>query len=743
LSLTSKYGILAFISLFISAATVAQQKVSITLLDSRTSTPVSYAHLCFEDQKTGKQSYIFTDNAGKAEREIQIPSVLAISMMGYRTKIDTLTNSGVFTILLEPSLFDLDEVVVTAQMTPRKVDQSIYQVKVLNSKLISEKSASTLSGLLSNELNLRISQDGSLGSTMTLNGLGGEHVKILIDGVPVIGRMDGNIDLNQINLSNVDHVEIVEGPMSVQYGSNALAGAINIITKENTRNKFLASASTYYESVGIYNGNASIAVNQKGNSFSLDGGRNFFSGFSRPDTSRSQQWKPKEQLFANTFYSLNKNNLKFRTDAKIFRETILAKGEVRGKYDIWALDNYFITNRITTKSMLSGPLSDNSNFDVMVSWSGYSRIKNTYRKDMTTLEKTISSAESLQDTTAFSAILSRGNLSWQPKSGKIALQTGFDLNYESGKGKRILDKDQTMGDYAVFVSSQYNPSTKLNFQPGFRVAYNTRYHAPVVPSLNIKWSPVKDLSYRMSYVRGFRAPSLKELYLYFVDINHDVRGNPDLKAEYSHNINASVQYDKAYNSNYLGFELNGFDNIVDNKIDLVNDSANIYSYANINDFRSIGFNLKLKYRLHPRFNLSLGISRTGTYSSISSLPHTLDNYIFSTDYTAEFRYDLFSSGTNISAFYKYNGRYPYYYLNADNNIKIGSMNSYNSLDISLNKSFFKKNLMLSAGGKNLFNVTNVPKSGAGAQAHSGGDGNSPVGWGRTFFIGLNYKFATY
>ena len=120
-----------------------------------------------------------------------------------------------------------------------------------------------------------------------------------------------------------------------------------------------------------------------------------------------------------------------------------------------------------------------------------------------------------------------------------------------------------------------------------------------------------------------------------------------------------------------------------------------------------------------------------------------DNYIYSTDYTAEFRYDLFHYGMNLSAFYKYNGRYPYYYLSSDDRIAVGTMDPYSSLDISVNKSFFKKNLMLSAGGKNLFNVTNIPKSGAGMSAHSGGDTNSPVGWGRTFFIGLSYKFGTY
>ena len=724
----------------------AQQNLTIVLLDKNSSEPVPFAHVCFEDQQTGKQFYQMSDVNGRAAQPYQGRTVVAVSVMGYKTRMDTINTYGSYTFMLEPAFFDMDEVVITAQMSPKRVDQSIYQVKVINSKLISEKAASNLADLLSGELNLRVSQDGALGSSMSLNGLGGEHVKILIDGVPVIGRLNGNIDLSQLNLNNVDHIEIVEGPMSVQYGSNALAGAINIITKENTRNKLLTSVKTYYESVGIYNASASLDINQKSHFFSVNGGRNFFGGFSRPDTARTQLWKPKEQYFSEGSYVFRKNNMVIRADGKFFRETILNKGKVRGTYEIWALDNYFVTDRYTTKAQfINNHIGENGRIDIMGSWSGYSRIKNTYRKDLTSLAEIISSDATLQDTTIFSSFLSRGSYAWQPESKKVAIQTGFDVNYETGEGKRILNGTQSMGDYAAFISTEYNPSKRISFQPGFRFAYNTRYKAPIVPSINLKWSPVNDFDVRLSYVRGFRAPSLKELYLYFVDINHDVRGNPDLQSENSHNMNASVLIDRDWSNNFYGLEINTFSNIIKNKIDLVNDSATVYSYANINEFRSIGFNLKLKYKLHPRLNVSLGIARTGTFSSIAEIERKIDNFSFSTDYAGEFRYDMFNNGTNLSLFYKYNGKYPYYYRNSEDAVALGYMDPYSSLDISVTKSFLKKNLMLSIGGKNLFNITNIPKVGANGAAHSGGDGGgtSPVGWGRTFFIGLNYKFGTF
>ncbi|MDV7396233.1 TonB-dependent receptor plug domain-containing protein, partial [Arthrospira platensis SPKY1] len=91
----------------------------------------------------------------------------------------------------------MDEVVVTGQYTPQPVDKSIFRVKVIGAKTIGQKASNNLGELMAGELNIRTSFDGALGSRIMLQGLGGEHIKFLIDGVPLIGRMNGNIDLGQ------------------------------------------------------------------------------------------------------------------------------------------------------------------------------------------------------------------------------------------------------------------------------------------------------------------------------------------------------------------------------------------------------------------------------------------------------------------------------------------------------------------------------------------------------------------
>ena len=77
-----------------------------------------------------------------------------------------------------------------------------------------------------------------------------ENVKIMVDGIPIIGRLDGNIDLGQINLDNIERVEIIEGPMSVSYGSDALGGVINLITKKSQVKTYNLLLSQQFETKG-------------------------------------------------------------------------------------------------------------------------------------------------------------------------------------------------------------------------------------------------------------------------------------------------------------------------------------------------------------------------------------------------------------------------------------------------------------------------------------------------------------
>ena len=142
------------------------------------------------------------------------------------------------TFYLEKNNFIVDEVFVTGQIKPTILSDVIQKSIIISKKDIEMQAANNLKDLLEKQLNMSVTVDNILGSSVSIQGISGQNVKILIDGVPVIGRLNGNIDLTQINLNNIERVEIIEGPLSVDYGTDALAGTINLITDKQLNDGF-------------------------------------------------------------------------------------------------------------------------------------------------------------------------------------------------------------------------------------------------------------------------------------------------------------------------------------------------------------------------------------------------------------------------------------------------------------------------------------------------------------------------
>jgi outer membrane receptor for ferrienterochelin and colicins len=599
--------------------------------------------------------------------------------------------------------------------------------------------ANDLAELLSNELNIKINNDPSTGSSLELFGISGENIKILIDGVPVIGRLDGNIDLSQINLDNVEHIEIVEGPMSVSYGSNALGGVINIITKENKYAKFASNIKTYYENVGQYNVSGDISFKGKNSGYTVSGSRQFFSGFSLNDSSRSQTWKPKLQYNLGLKYNYSKNNFKIQNNLSYFNETLWNKGNLLGPYFIKAYDNWFYTNRLSENLQITKKINDNSALNLTLAYSYYDRKKVRYLKNLTNLENILTPNESDHDTVIFHAFMMRGIYNNFQKDKKVNYQIGVDLNHEFALGKRIKNSSDDIGDYAAFASMQWKAFKDFMFQPAFRVSYNTKYSSPITPSINLKYK-LKKYIFRLSYARGFRAPSLKELNLYFYDSNHQIEGNENLKAERSHNFNAVVSHKNELFKKPIEIEFKMFYNKIENMISLVQVSQNNalhYRNENIGQFQNHGLQLDFSLKLNNKIRLSSGASIVGN----NDAQFENENYVYNTNFNSALNVKLLKNTMNLSVFYKLIGSYPQYYFDENSNIDIFYSDPYHNLDITLDKVFFNRSLKIAIGAKNIFDNTVINMANT-AGSHSG-SATSLVGWGRTFFASVSYKFYKY
>ena len=114
----------------------------------------------------------------------------------------------------EASIFkEIQEVVITGQLSDRTTDKAVHKVRIIDLQKVNPGLFTNLGQLLEKEIGISISQDVFLGSSASIQGLSGQNVKILINSIPVIGRLNGNIDLSQISLNNIDRIEIIEGPL--------------------------------------------------------------------------------------------------------------------------------------------------------------------------------------------------------------------------------------------------------------------------------------------------------------------------------------------------------------------------------------------------------------------------------------------------------------------------------------------------------------------------------------------------
>ncbi len=640
------------------------------------------------------------------------------------------------------SLQSLEELVVTGQYEANSLTKSVLKVKVIDAKRIELQGAFSLQQVLANELNVRIIQDPILGSSLQLQGVGGNNIKILMDGVPVVGRENGNIDLSQINLQNVERIELVEGPMSVNFGTDALGGVINIITKKQKANTRTARLGAYAESIGQYNANLALGSSNAKNSLLFAANRNFFGGFSEDPNSRNKLWKPRTQYNADLSYTRFIEKGSFRWTNQFFNEIIMDRGVPNIDWtQAIALDRQYQTTRLTSSFFYEKKHNGKRNINVVGAYNGYMRRFNTFVKDLTNLSEQLVAEPFEHDTNWFHQVMSRGTYANVAFSQKLSYQMGYEFNHEFFFGSRVQNQSVNMGDYNLFASTEWKPFKHFLVRPAIRIIYHTQYDAPLVPSINFKYDLREALIFRGSYARGFRAPSLKELHLEFVDAAHNIRGNKQLNAETSDNFQLGLSYSHKWVSKIFRFEPILFYNKIQNMIDLArvgNGNDALFQYVNVNNFTSYGTAVNLEYRTEP-YQVSLGYSLTGRKNELAF--YEPSNLIF---YAHEWRLNtsvfIKKHNLNFNYFCKFNGRFQIYQYNfRQNDVSLSYINPFALMDFTVNKTMLKQRLSITVGLKNMLNIINV-NANLSSGPHGAASGNAAAGMGRTAFVGINYNF---
>lgn len=690
-------------------------------------------------------------------------------MSGFKLKYSTLTLLCILlcsTLIISQEALDsfdlsinLDDVVITGQYAPTHYSNSLYKIKVIKTDQIKSRAFTTLDQVLQFDSNIKIQYDPALGNSIKLRGVESNSVAILIDGVPIIGRLDGAIDLSQISMANIERVEIIEGTQSLLYGNNATGGVINLISKKSQLKKIETELSALAETNGVQNlmlrtglRHKQFLLNLHGNYLNdqnmIDDSLRVFETFEFEDGNsmnvKKYPWNPKIQWSSGASLRYDfLDNHRLILSSKWTTEEVRNLGELRRpQFMPYALDEVYSTQRYDYSLHYDGQLTDSKYLQIDFAYNQFYRslTNERYEFELGAIDPEMSTV----DSSFFDAQFFKVMYSDQIKP-KWQYMIGGQYNNESGEGERIenLTEGESLEikEASVFTQIKFAPSKNFTSSIGTRNLWNRNYGFISSPSFQAKWD-FTPFSLKFGYSHGFRSPGLKELYLNFIDVNHDVVGNPDLEAEKSVDYNLSLEWAKKKKDLNLSASANVFHTVIDNKIILAQINDTRFTYQNLEQFISKGVGIQLgssyrNFQLDYQSNL-IFIDNDLTLNSQEV--GSITNF----DMSTTLQYRIPKIPVNVSVAHRYFNSQVSYFLDAFNELRQSILAPYQFLDANIQTKLFNDNLSIAIGAKNLLDNFRIGVNNANVSLNHtdmSNDALQIVNKGRSFFISLNYNFG--
>ncbi len=684
---------------------------------------------------------------GKAWFEYSLPEVMVdVKMHGYKNKKAFLssTQGSSSLILLTPDTTTTPEAIVQAARSVQNLSQThLRKTTVRRSSELESlvPAATTVQDLVSTISAAQPIDDPVLGSSVGLNGLGGQNVKLLIDGQPVAGRMSGNVDMSSFSLSDIQAVQVYFGPQSIIYGSDASGGLINLISFEHEK-KTQAFIQSYLESIGRYNIDGHFNFKLKDNHVGIKLGRYYFDGFSVYDSLKRQKtWLPKEQYFAGLQWRkkwlLKKGTFlaQFRNDYYI--EYLYNPGEPQisnTQQTATAFDYKYTTHRDNGALTLSY-WGAKWKHNLQTSFSSFNRRSRTYFLDFVQESK-----EEIQNGNTpydeYSLLQSRYIA--QNRSDKLGVQLGTEINLESGDGDKFV-QTQKRTEAALFGMLDYRIAN-WHILPGIRWSYFSTSPSKFIPALQVT-NELSDKWYlEFGYTYAYRVPTLKEMHLSFVDANHNIKGNPDLQAESTHSMSAGLRYSLEKLWYKLGLKWTSTYYDTDDKIVLASQltAPNAYTYQNIESIQNLSHNLDINFApLIEGQSLELISSTNWLYFLKYGDAQNLHS--FNQSFRAKWGYSKWQLGITLNSKTSLSQRV--FVIDTDE-IVDRELENYTLFSTGVYKKLWKNKLVVELGVKNALNVQQIKFKdgknavGVGGAAHGSSGASVLSSPGRTLYMRL-------
>ena len=473
---------------------------------------------------------------------------------------------------------DLEPVVVTASHTPKALKDApvvtrlitLHDIRITDATNIQDMLIQELPGL---EFGFAMGQETSL----NMSGFGGNAVLFLVDGERMAGETMDNVDYNRMNLDNVGRIEIVKGASSALYGSNAVGGVVNIISREN-REPWTANVNSRFNSFGNeWRHGANFSFNTK----------KWNSQTSFQHTAIDPVDLPKAHSSEEIAIELMK-----KAQGLPYDESVLEDDSNLSR--LYGQKTYNVKERLTWRPTEQLTLIGRGSYFFRSSerdthdyhFNAYSAgLKGRYHWEKDRLLE-LSYAFDQYDKANFLPGGSRTHdhdysnrqhvlhALYSHAFGRNSLIVGADFMHDFLTTYQFVDNaSHSQNNVDGFAQFDWNITDRLNVVGSVRYDY---FSASAQKALTERLAVVYKMpwmTFRANYASGFRAPSLKEMYMHFDmgNMGYMIIGNPDLEPERSHNFNVALERTRRINDGGIldgryNFTIMGYCNIFDKRI---------------------------------------------------------------------------------------------------------------------------------------------------------------------------------
>lgn len=464
--------------------------------------------------------------------------------------------------------YTLNPVVVTGSGHHQRLKSTATPVHVLSSQEIKEQGITTFDAALTRMMPQVSMAPNSMGTFLRLNGLGNKYILILINGQKLTGDISNNVDLNRINMARVKRIEVLDGAASSLYGSDAIAGVINIITDQPTRDLVSVTSDTRVSGHGQLTENIALDIYKNGfgsyTSFSRDQADSyrihdveyvkgsetetqptiapFFTGYRSNLVGQKFTFAPNEHLALNAGIDYSYKI----TDRPNTRKDIAGGTDYEMRYKglRWNVGGIY---KFTSRNSLQADFT----VDRFRYGKQYDVATKTYAIDDYVQSKKQRSMEG-----QLKAILGL------MKNSTTIFGADWRKDYLTATSGNINQNAYTA---AAFAQHEMLFFDRLTATVGLRLTYHETFNWHLTPKATLMYAP-GNFRLRATYSAGFRAPGLDELYYHYFSVNRGkaqiIFGNKDLKPEKSNYFSLNAEY----RSNILAVSVTGFMNRINDMV---------------------------------------------------------------------------------------------------------------------------------------------------------------------------------